>query len=643
MDASHVLYLTSDAGEGKTSLINHVAIEQAKLYKAKKTKWLLVPVELGGRTFLRFDDVVISALVNKLRFRRLYYDAFLELVRLGVVVPAFDGFEEMIVDSGPSEAISALGNLLERLHSEGRILVSARKAYFEYLSFRSQGRLFDTLGPDTRATFARCSLNRWDRKTFEYYAAKRQVAEPGKLFREASMRLKNPLHPVLTRAVLVKRLIDVAVKPDGISTLLDRIGNSEEDYFFEFVEGIVDREATEKWVDRSGASSRALLTTAEHNILLSMVAEEMWLSGVEELREDVIAIIVEMFVDTCSEEKRRNPDFTRQILERIKQHSLLVRTGSLRPSLKFDHEDFRLFYVGHALGRALYERDIGAMNLIMDQSSLPSAAVREAVRYVRNAAGSHIHQKVDLLQELAGGLLPTSFILANCSILILGLLDGQSRTARIRNMNFPVDALCGRRLSNLTVEDSYFDASKLESAFLRKCKFVNCHFYRLSISGSEKVKDTVIDDQSRVDSIELLKHSDGGQGHWIPRFEPRLIRRELERSGFNLPPAASKSDDELQEEIDDDLELVQRFLRAFLRSTFLSEQIILKRLGTKAHHFLKNLQPRLLSAGVIGEFAGHKSQDTIRLVVQMDRIEDAIRRAGGNFEKFLDEIQRETA
>jgi len=64
-----VLYLTSDAGEGKTTIINHLAYKQALDYKAKQTDWLLLPIPLGGRTFLRFDDVVIAAIVNRLRFQ----------------------------------------------------------------------------------------------------------------------------------------------------------------------------------------------------------------------------------------------------------------------------------------------------------------------------------------------------------------------------------------------------------------------------------------------------------------------------------------------------------------------------------------------------------------------------------------------
>src|SRR5437773_8631504 len=61
--ATSILYLTSDAGEGKTTLISELARSQAEAYRRKETDWLLIPISLGGRTFLRFDDVVIGALV----------------------------------------------------------------------------------------------------------------------------------------------------------------------------------------------------------------------------------------------------------------------------------------------------------------------------------------------------------------------------------------------------------------------------------------------------------------------------------------------------------------------------------------------------------------------------------------------------
>jgi hypothetical protein len=110
---SSVIYLTSDAGEGKTTLINHIARFQAESYKKKETDWLLVPVTLGGRPFMRLDDVVVGELANRLKFLFLYYQAFLELVRMGVIVLALDGFEEMFVETSSGDATSALGNLHE--------------------------------------------------------------------------------------------------------------------------------------------------------------------------------------------------------------------------------------------------------------------------------------------------------------------------------------------------------------------------------------------------------------------------------------------------------------------------------------------------------------------------------------------------
>ena len=74
--------------------------------------------------------------MNRLRFNLLFYDAFVELVRIGAVVPALDGFEEMFVEGTAGDAMSALGNLMQAMQSSGAVLIAARKAYFEYKNLR---------------------------------------------------------------------------------------------------------------------------------------------------------------------------------------------------------------------------------------------------------------------------------------------------------------------------------------------------------------------------------------------------------------------------------------------------------------------------------------------------------------------------
>ena len=631
-----VLYLTSDAGEGKTSLINEVAIRQAKAYKNKRSDWLLVPIPLGGRTFLRFDDVVVSALVNNLRFQFLYYDAFLELVQLGVLVPAFDGFEEMIVESSSGEAISALGNLVGKLRSAGTLLVAARKAYFDYPNFGSQARLFDTIGTDVSVAFKRLSLERWDRGTFTQYASKRQVDDPDGLFRMVAEHLgNNNRHPVLTRAVLVKRLVDVATEATNLSTLLDRIGQDQRDFFRDFVGGIVEREAREKWIDKSGDSSGVLLTTDEHHELLSMVAQEMWLSATDALAMDVVSLVVEMFADA----REKSPAVARQIHERIKQHSLLAVTRMGRPALAFDHEDFRVFYLGQALGRAVAERDAGMLKSIIDKAPLPASTVAEAASSVRRCDGGALGETLALLQSLADRKQPASFVEENCGVLTLALVDRESDPYTIRSMNFPASALCERRLTNVTVSGSYFPATGLTE--LCHCTFVNCHFERLEIDGSEKVSHTSFDDACRVNTVVVRVGEDDGDH--ITRFDPKQIRNELIKTGFDVLFAPlAEPDADAEHDSDDDLVLVQRFLRSFLRATALNDGTVRRRLGVNANHFLNELLPRLQQAGVVQTvpYLGSGTQQRMRLLAPMSRIEEAMRVSGGKFEKFVQEVQR---
>ncbi len=621
-----VLYLTSDAGEGKTTLIDYLAVKQAEAYKAKKTDWLLVPIPLGGRTFLRFDDVVVSSLVNRLRFQLLYYDAFLELVRLGVLVPALDGFEEMIIEGSSGEAISALGNLLKQLRSAGSILVSARKALFDNPGFGSRARLFDTITGDEHVAFAHLELNRWTRDAFTQYSAERGVKNPTVLFDEVSSRLGQE-HPVLTRAVLIRRLVDIAVEEDDISALLDRIGKDSQDYFHDFVACIVEREANQKWLDKSGEPPSALLTTAEHHELLSLLAQEMWIGVTDELGMDVIALLVEMFAG----QKGKSPAVERQIGERIRQHSLLAPTRPGR--MAFDHEDFRVFYLGQALGRALVVHDVGDVRVILDKAALPVDAVAEACSFVRRW-GQGLPQPLGLLQTLADGELPASFVRENCGALTVALLNGADGAYEAQNMSFPPDALHGVRLTGLTISGSYFHATALADATLHHCRFVDCHFERIDLNDIGEVIESSLE-PVHVDSIVKERGDDQ-----VAIFDPNRIARELRAMGFDVEPAepdAERNEDLLNGMTDEDLRLTQRFVRLFLRATAVNEGTVRAHLGVNANHFFKELLPRLTEAGVVQDvpYRGGGRQRRMRLTTSMARIEKAVGEANGVFDHFV--------
>lgn len=627
-----VWFLTSDAGEGKTSLINHLAVQQARAYKRKETNWLLVPIPLGGRTFLRFDDVIVSALANRLRFQLLYYDAFLELTRLGVVVPAFDGFEEMMIESSTGDAVSALGQLVKSLESSGNILIATRRAYYEYKSFRSMAQLLDPiLGVDV--AFGSMSLGRWSRDKFIKYGEKRGIHRAGVLHGRVASALGNNDHSLLTRAVLVRRLVDVAIGSEsGLTNLLERIRQPGADFFLEFLSTIVEQEAHEKWIDQSDESSQPLLNITEHHLLLSRVSQEMWLQSTDDLRIEDIGVVAEQF----AEEEGKAPSVARQIEERLKQHALLVNTKTGH-WLGFDHEDFRQFYLGFALGWALVKRDVTIVKSILEVTTLPRFAVDQAASYVRRTGGGRVRSALELLQDLASREFVVSFVRENCGSLTVALVDALDASGVIASqMSFPVDALCGRSLRGLEVLDSHFSNTSLEDANLVGCTFRRCRFERLEGLAE------------RIDATKLLKcvvaslvyqDEDPEYGD-IELYDQSQIRQRLLRNGFGIEDSIATQASLIghADDMSSDLKLVQRVLRTFTRFTRVNESTLQIRLGKKFSRFEREILPKLLSAGVLEHETreGRQNQRSLRMAMPMQQIEDAMANAGGEFECFVE-------
>lgn len=625
---STVLYLTSDAGEGKTTVITEAARAQALAYKQKKTDWLLIPINLGGRPFMRFDDVVIGALVNRFRFPFFYYDAFIELVRLGVLVPAFDGFEEVFVEGGSGEALSALGNLVNTLRSSGSILVSARKAYFEYRDFAQTARLFDAIGTDSVA-FARLALLRWNRDEFEHYGRLREVEDIEQIYDHVAARL-GPEHPLLTRAVLVRRLFDVVSSLSGSDALLARLGSASQDYFYEFINAIIEREAHEKWIDRSGKVSQPLITISEHHELLSMIAFEMWLGGTELLRKDVLDVIADVF----AEHRGKTPVISRQVKERLAQHALLSTTDTAKSTFAFDHEDFRRFFLGEAIGQALLTT-ASDLYSALQKAALPGDTADSIAQFVKRDSRPD-DEAIRYLLELSQRDHATSFARENCAAIVIRLLDGHTKSQTVAqahhliSLTFSADALRGRRLSHVIFEDCYFQSTSLAGTSLIRCIFRRCRFETLEFHSTTGVQECTLDGCDIGSAVRPENE--------MRIFDPAAIDRYVVAEGFTLAASMPTRDGLLTEaEPDERTVLVQRALRLFLRNTHVNESAIRIRLGVKANEFVDDLLPLLLRVGILEEVQYHGSgkQRRFRLCVPMQRIDKVLRATSGEFDSFI--------
>jgi hypothetical protein len=619
-----VLYLTSDAGEGKTTLINHLARRQALAYRNRTSDWLLLPFSLGGNTFLRLDNVIAAGLLNQLRIRRFFIDGLFHLIRLGYIVPALDGFEEVFVE-GSGEAVSSLGNLIRDLRGEGSLLIAARSAYFEFKRMDRQARLFDTI-PNFEVGFGRLSLSRWGKREFVAYCGLDHVPHPDQLYQDLSDRL-GPEHALLTRAFFVSRIADLSKTVDGAQFLRD-LQPKVQDSFRPFIDRILEREVREKWIDKFSQPAEPLLKLEEHHALLRLFAEEMWTSK----RGSLPRTTSDDLADIYCEDNKKTPTVTRQIRERLQNHALLVADAS-GTQIAFDHDHFREFFLGEQLGEYIHTRSASDVRKILRMDSIAAWTLDSAVALALRTGESPATLLKTVL-EVSATEGPTSFVRENGGALCLRLAEkliagGQIPT--IESMTFPEDGLAGRDLTRLMFAKCYFRSTLIKGS-LREVEFHGCEFEHIEVADDYSFGSVTFSDCQ----IHGLTVTRGDQV--VDFYDPAIIATYLSKSGAVLTKenqalllTASVPED------DERLKVVRKLLQVFKRTTQVSESVLALRLGVNAGTFFDEMSVDLVGADILRRVKnrGGGTQLRFRLGRSMAAIADALAEARGSFDAFL--------
>ena len=628
--SSTILYLTSHAGEGKTTLINELAIRQANLYRKKEANWLLLPIALGGRPFLRFDEVSIGTLVNKFRFQNLYYQSLVELIRLNAIVPAFDGFEEMFVENAAGDVVSALGNLIQMMNSSGRVVIAARKAYFEYKSMDAQSKLYDTIGSSS-VLFSKLAINRWNKDDFLRYCEIRKVVNGKQIYDAAASKLGGD-HPVLTRAVLVRQLIDVVMDCPDTESLFESLKGTPEEFMSRFVNTIISREAEQKWIDKIGEPARPLISTAEHHELLSLIALEMWVGSVQTARKDLLETIAGLF---C-EGKNKNPAITRQVIERISQHALIIPSDQSSQKYSFDHEEFYHYYLGVSLADLLMNGKSGEIRDAFRINGIPESVVRIAAHHVRKS-GKDARTVMALLQSLVLSAGPGSPIKENAGAICMELLEGGAwEGVVISDMSFPPQSLCGRKMSHVQFKNCYFNPTSVEGCVLSNINVRDSVFERIEVHGSWTSKNVIFSRDSVVIHSIYIPSVD----QWI--YDPDDVYEIIsQKKLIEMDDSSSESGTlvikRVTEKIDPLVILAHKAVTIFMRSTEINENVLRQKLGVKAGTFEGELLPLLLKWKILTEvpYRGNGHQKRYRISASFAQINAAYHSCNGNIENFL--------
>lgn len=635
--ASSVIYLTADAGEGKTTILSEISRKQAVLYKNKQSDFLILPILMGGKPFLSFDDVVTGTLVNKLRFQVFFYDAFIELVRLGVIVPAFDGFEEMFVQSQGGDALTAVGNLMSLLKGNGRIIIAARKAYFDYQDTRLKAKLYDSISSFS-VTFSRVGIKRWEKTHFIKYLAAFGLLNGEEVYDQILNEVGDKENPVLTRAVLVHKLAEVALDKSQFDLLLGKLTATTHNYFKVFVEALIEREA-KRWLDSKSDPAVPLLTEKEHFELLSILSQEMWLASTNSLKVEMMEVVAEIFSDT----KRKSPSVRFQISERLKQHAFIISDNSGR-FFSFDHEEFKNFFLGYSIFQAIEKSHttlLSDLTSMFRKGEFPLQAIESASAFLRST--TLVEKSIKTLLQvgmLDGG---TSFSHQNSTELLLLLINNlELENIILNDLLIPKDGLSSKSYKNLTFTGCSFSNTDLNKTSLENVVFDNCQFDRLELSSDSKINNVQML-SCRIVSIALPDRD-------VVTYDPEQIPSIVNNFGFKTEtPQANQISLDLSPKQDQDYITLKRLLRYFYIHPQANEHILLQRLGVPGKQFIKSRLDDLLRVGILTLIpwsGGGEVQRRFKLSGSMTAIDDSMERCDRTFDdfikKFTDKINSES-
>ncbi|MGH7192511.1 MAG: NACHT domain-containing protein, partial [Candidatus Saccharimonadales bacterium] len=283
-----VVFVTGDAGAGKTEVLRQLVLRQADAYSRGEAECLYFYVNAQGRALARLDEALATELQD-LR-ASLTYHAVPSLVRNGILVPVIDGFDELLGVLGYEDAFSSLRRFIEELDGRGNLIASARSTYYqqEFLSRSGRATLSGKL-----LQIDPIDVRPWGDAEYTEYVRLRYKIQPFPNVSEDEFaaKMKRAFAPAENQ-VLYGKPFFVAKTADLVLQGAEFRGTGLLD---QLVTGYIERERPEQLLDNA---VQPLLTAGQIERFVKFVCDEMWVQETRALDLPTVRTIAEL---VCTE------------------------------------------------------------------------------------------------------------------------------------------------------------------------------------------------------------------------------------------------------------------------------------------------------------------------------------------------------
>ena len=466
-DVTEVIMVTGGAGAGKTRVLQELVWGQAARYLQGRTEKLLLYVNAQGRALARLREALATELQD-LRVN-LTYHSVATLVRVGLLVPVIDGFDELLGVSGYDDAFSSLGTFLEQLDGYGRIIASARSTYYEEEFIRRADQAAAT--GQQRWSHIPVEMIPWDDANRSYYL--NEIARRDSLSTERKNELRKEFREafqqdrhLLDKPLFFVKTVDLVLAGSELS--------EDGDLLDTLIYSFLRREQTEKLLDRQ---QRPLLSEDQLEMIVREIAEEMWNQETRELDSKSVREVAEYCLDEAEESERQI------IVERMPTLAFFAHSEK-HGTIGLEHEIYFFYFLARVIAEQYsLNSDLRA---ILSRAALPDlVAERFAVEVMRNAKLSSL----DDLQVMLDRLLMagreewrrTVQVRENTGRIVSALLKTFASTNKTEIVGRKISTviLPGGDLSGVTLRDCILDNVTIRRTNLGATKFVKCYARRV--------------------------------------------------------------------------------------------------------------------------------------------------------------------
>jgi NACHT domain len=622
--ASRVVFITADAGQGKTALLRQFQADQAEEFLRGKASFVFWHVDLQGRQLLRLSEALMGDL-GDLRVPGLWMPAIVRLLRHRVLVLAIDGFDELAAEQGSTDALGALALLVQQMEDQGTIVAASRRTFFDTDDYLRRAGLFARAAADCE--FDQLLLHEWrppEAKRYLHLVKQDDVRfdDPDAVYSDMLGELGDAHHPMLTRPFLLSQVTRALLRYNlpasefirGMDDPLKGVGA--------VIERFVEREVSEKW--KQHETGEPYLTKDQHLRLLADVAEEMFRSQKSRLDLDVIETITTLLLDEWDVERVRR----QQVLDMVRMHVLLTPPpdGDMRYR-SFDHPEFRDWFTAFALkdqlDRLVEEPTATDIANLLSVAQMTDATARYACALLKREP-ARVRAILKRLNDLIVQEWRPTYLQLNVGTFVPFLIDGI-------DWDEPLDVALGVIYSSLIFEGSilrrvriangtFINASFAEADW-QGVDFFNCDMGEPTFDRRAKYVHVQFRD-CKFDAIRVIGEDD----EELREYAPARIRAALASLGIAVQAPERGFTGTLTVEPPSEGEtrkLVNRVLRTFRRTTVLPETLVDTRFGRSAARVKDEVLPLMERHDVIEErpWRGSGNQRAWALTRSVDEIQ----------------------